>query len=274
MTTQELNTIFDKFLKDNNGRFVERVDSTSLNQCFDLAIYFCEYLGFPKTIYSGLLNAYQIYSQWSNPSFIRIENDDTFVPIKGDIVVWSGSKPGTGGAGHVAVCTGVGDINVFQAFSQNDPTGSPSILKTYDYSYVLGVQRLKVTDTPPMNDNIIRKASSFDKLVKYYHSIGALQTDDADKVSYELMKEKFDYERNEKIRLTPKAVNWDKACNKYKINSDTSSYEDLQKAIDASQNGENNNWQSQLLIANTTIGQLKTKISTTKQSLVTITNTL
>lgn len=57
MTTNELISKFDKFLSDNNGKYIERVDSNALNQCFDLAIYWCENLGYPKSIYSGLLSA-------------------------------------------------------------------------------------------------------------------------------------------------------------------------------------------------------------------------
>lgn len=210
MTTNELISKFDKFLSDNNGKYIERVDSNALNQCFDLAIYWCENLGYPKSIYSGLLSAYQIYTQWSNPAFEKIANDATFVPIKGDTIVWSGSKPGTGGAGHVAVATGVGDTNTFQAFSQNDPTGSTSVLKTYNYSYVLGVQRLKVTgSTPNMNDT--NKAVQFDRILTFLKSQGYIASDNSseylenDRV-VELVKGLW----ADRIVDRPKASNWDR----------------------------------------------------------------
>lgn len=163
MTTDELNKTFDRFLSENNNKYIERVDPNALNQCFDLAIYWNEYLGFPKSIYSGLLNAYQIYTKWTHPQFEKIPNTPEYVPKKGDIVVWGSSY--NGGAGHVAVATGEGNTDWFKAFSQNVPTGSNSHLVTFNYNHVLGAQRLKVTDTP-MNPNVTRKASFYDVEVK------------------------------------------------------------------------------------------------------------
>ena len=139
MTSQELNSTFDRFFSENNGKFVERVDPGSLNQCFDLAIYWCEYLGFPKTIFSGLINASQIYTQWTHTQFDKIPNTPEFVPQKGDICVFLGIP------GHVSVATGKGDLNTFESFDQNFPTGSASHLVTHNYNNLLGVQRLKVT---------------------------------------------------------------------------------------------------------------------------------
>ena len=139
MTSQELITTFDRFFSENNGKFVERVDSNALNQCFDLAIYWCEYLGFPKSIFSGLINASQIYTQWTHTQFDKIPNTPEFVPQKGDICVFSGTP------GHVSVATGKGDLNTFESFDQNFPTGSASHLMTHNYNNLLGVQRLKVT---------------------------------------------------------------------------------------------------------------------------------
>lgn len=122
--------------------------------------------------------------------------------------MWSGSKPGTGGAGHVAIATGVGDTNTFQAFSQNDPTGSPSVLKTYNYSYVLGVQRLKVTQTI-MNDT--KKAVQFDRILTFLKSQGYIASDNSseylenDRV-VELVKGLW----ADRIVDRPKASNWDR----------------------------------------------------------------
>ena len=117
MTQQELNSIFDKALAENLGKYVERVDPNAYAQCFDWAIYWCEYLGFPKTIFSGLYGAHEIYDKWSHPSFEKIPNSTTFVPQKGDICVWSGSL--NGGIGHVAVATGKGDTTYFESADQN-----------------------------------------------------------------------------------------------------------------------------------------------------------
>lgn len=162
MTQQELNSIFDKALAENLGKKVERVDPNAYAQCFDWAIYWCEYLGFPKTIFSGLYGAHEIYDKWSHPSFEKIPNSTTFVPQKGDICVWSGSL--NGGIGHVAVATGKGDTTYFESADQNWVVGNPVTLVKHSYNYFLGVQRYKVSGaTPPMND---KRPGWFDLLSK------------------------------------------------------------------------------------------------------------
>lgn len=162
MTRQEEDKIFDKFLLDNKGKKIERVDPNAYAQCFDLAIFWCEYLGFPKTIFSGLYGANEIYNKWSSPLFDKVPNTPDYVPLKGDIVVWSGSL--NGGIGHVSVATGKGDVNYFESFDQNWVVGSPSVLVSHSYDYVLGAQRLKVT-TIPMTD---LRTSLADKLTNAY----------------------------------------------------------------------------------------------------------
>lgn len=206
MTQQEVNTKFDKFLSDNNGKYIERVDSNALNQCFDLAIYWCEYLGFPKTIFSGLYGAHEIYDKWSNPSFEKIPNSPTFVPIKGDICVWSGSL--NGGIGHVAVATGKGDTTYFESSDQNWVVGNPVTLVKHSYNYFLGVQRLKVTQST-MNDT--KKAVQFDRILTFLKSQGYIASDNSseylenDRV-VELVKGLW----ADRIVDRPKSSNWDR----------------------------------------------------------------
>lgn len=121
-----------------NNQKQERVDSTNLNQCFDLAVGYCiDVLGLPQDIFSGLKYAYQIFlnpTQKTGSTFDFIINQDWAVPKKGDIIVWSNKY---GPAGHVAVVDQA-DVNSFTAFSQNDPVGSPCVMKTYSYTNVLG----------------------------------------------------------------------------------------------------------------------------------------
>jgi hypothetical protein len=134
---------FNEFLTLNLNQFIERVDPTNKNQCFDLAIAWCEWLGLPINIFSGLLYAYQIYTnptQITKDNFSIIPNTPDGVPQVGDIVVFSNKF---GSAGHVVIATGEGDIDTFKAFSQNDPIGSPCVVKTYNYDFVLGWLRFK-----------------------------------------------------------------------------------------------------------------------------------
>lgn len=146
MTTQEVFAKFDKFLSDNNNKFIERVDSNALNQCFDLAIYWCEYLGLPQNIFAGLYYAAQIWYPSTSiaiKNFNYIENGPNDIPIKGDVPVW---KPGyNGGAGHVGVATGNATVYWFDCFEQNDPVRSNSHVRRYSYDYVYGWLRLKTT---------------------------------------------------------------------------------------------------------------------------------
>lgn len=165
MTLQQLNDTFDKFFTDNNNKFVERVDPTALNQCMDLVIYWCEYLGLPRTIFSGMYSAYQVWSapnQATKDAFNFLNNTPDFVPLKGDICVWSASY--NGGPGHIGVCSGNGsNTSTFECFEQNDPTGSVSHMKVYGYSTVYGFLRLKNITSSPTN-TMDNRAGNFDIL--------------------------------------------------------------------------------------------------------------
>jgi hypothetical protein len=134
-----MKTLFRNFFNQFNNQSVEVVDPTNRNQCFDLAVAWCMWLGLPINIFSGLMYAYQIFS---NPNdemtkkFDFILNKGYSLPKAGDIVVFAKSFNGT--AGHVVVATGEGDVNSFKAFSQNDPVGSPCVVRTYSYNHVAG----------------------------------------------------------------------------------------------------------------------------------------
>ena len=146
MTTKDK---FTKFLSINNGQLVEKVDPSSPNQCFDLAIAWCEYLGLPLFVFSGLKYAYQIWSPSTTVAgnnFEYILNTPDAVPQAGDLIVWAKVFNGTGG--HVGIATGnFSDTTKFQCFEQNDPTGNNSHLKDYNYNHVLGWLRFKESPT-------------------------------------------------------------------------------------------------------------------------------
>jgi len=163
---------FTEFVGAWNGKYL-----TVLNpgrQCFDVPAKWCDILGVPD--FPGnptpfpYVNAHQIYTSFGEfqaKHFERIANGPSNSPQEGDIVVWAASY--NGGIGHVAVATGKGDANTFQAFSQNDPTGSVCIVRNYNYNHVLGWLRPKnynVTPSPvPSNPSLQRKASWYDRWV-------------------------------------------------------------------------------------------------------------
>jgi len=154
MTQEQLYKEFDNFFSEFNLQSVEVVDPTNFAQCFDLVVAWCWYIDLPLSIFSGLLNAFQIWTPSTavaKANFNFIPNGPTNIPSKGSIVVWSKAYNGT--AGHTGVATGKGDANTFECFEQNDPTGTVSHLKTYNYNAVLGWLEFKVTNSPPPMDN-------------------------------------------------------------------------------------------------------------------------
>ncbi|MEM4711395.1 MAG: CHAP domain-containing protein [Candidatus Woesearchaeota archaeon] len=129
------------------NKYLEVVDATNKNQCFDLVVGWCDELGIPRVF--PHLYAYQIYTvdtEDKKKYFDKIPNTADAYPQAGDIVVWAKAYNGT--AGHTAVATGLHQTqgkstDWFEAFSQNDPINSPCILKKYSYNNVLGWLRPK-----------------------------------------------------------------------------------------------------------------------------------
>jgi hypothetical protein len=145
---------FTEFFNKWNGKKVEVTDPTNLYQCFDLVLQWCIEIGIPKTIFPFNF-AYQIYTNYSPTQaqyFDRYFNDPNGIPREGDIMVWSYYYNYAGG--HTAICKS-GSLYTFEAFSQNDPFASPSILKTYNYSNVLGWLRPKNYNLPLTSDQLI-----------------------------------------------------------------------------------------------------------------------
>jgi len=175
---------FDKFLADNNGKFLKVLPNNLNPQCFDLCVGFTDLLGVPH--FPGhpspfpYVNAYEIYTRPNDVSkkyFDFIPNSTTAVPQKADIIIWDGKL--NGGIGHVAVATGKGDTNKLESFDQNWVVGSPCKLVTHDYKFVLGWLRFKgslETANPPMNtiqvdtnqyELLVKKATNYDSVCQY-----------------------------------------------------------------------------------------------------------
>lgn len=143
---------FDEYFGKVNGKGID-FDGNYGVQCFDLANdYAVKVLGCKPFI--GLY-AYEIYTNFAaQPSaarFTRIPNTPDFVPLKGDIMVWSKTLNDT--AGHVAICTGEGDTSWFKSYDQNWTGLNDKCTKVqHTYNNVLGVLR------PKDRSNITAKA--------------------------------------------------------------------------------------------------------------------
>jgi len=124
---------FDEFLKQYKGKYLD-FDGSYGNQCFDLFQYYNK-----EVIGGGFVSgvgAKDIWNTYPKNLYTPIRNLPNNKPEKGDVVIWGGGY--NGGVGHVAIATGRGDINLFEAFAQNDPLGSPSVLRKYSYDHVIG----------------------------------------------------------------------------------------------------------------------------------------
>ena len=109
---------FNEFVKKYKGKAID-YDGGCGVQCVDLAkLYFDKVLGIkPQSI--GNAEAYwNRYGELSylNKNFDRIVNTPSFIPQKGDVVVW-GKKHGK--YGHIAVADGVGTTSYFYSYDQN-----------------------------------------------------------------------------------------------------------------------------------------------------------
>jgi len=133
-------------LKDFINKWINKggVGNTPENkgQCVGLVCVWVDELGLDH-IWG---NAKDLWKNYNPNQFDFVLNTADAYPIAGDIVVWN-EKMG-GGYGHTAIATGVHQTegkatDWFEAFSQNDPVGSPCILKKYSYNNVIGFIRPK-----------------------------------------------------------------------------------------------------------------------------------
>lgn len=134
----------DRIIAKWNGKYAG-VQYGGIFQCVAWAAQFSGeltgigYLPTPNT--NGARDIYEVFSAPLPSGYDRIANTPSFVPQKGDMVVW-GAMP-SNPYGHVAIASGVGDTNSFQSYDQNWTGGEKVHLVTHNYNYVLGVLRPK-----------------------------------------------------------------------------------------------------------------------------------
>ena len=131
---------FDEFVKKYNGKSID-YDGTYGVQCVDLIK---QYANSVFGVKGGSWGNGEDY--WNNTASAlakittKIKNTASFVPKKGDIMVWNGNVGG--GAGHVAICTGEGTTSYFYSYDQNW-NGKAMHKVKHDYDNVYGVLRPK-----------------------------------------------------------------------------------------------------------------------------------
>ena len=134
---------YQEFIYEYNGKSFD-YDGIAGVQCVDLAkMYLDKVFGIKPGSWG---NAKDYYENFNNlpirNSFTRIANTPSFVPKKGDIVVWG---TGVGRYGHIAIATGEG--NTHQFYSHDLNWGSKKVHKVlHNYKGFLGVLRPNAQD--------------------------------------------------------------------------------------------------------------------------------
>ena len=116
-------------------------------QCVDLIAQYCVEMGWPV--------AYANAKDWANHPALRgthtwtdnNPNDYKQVPKRGDIIVWNGSLPGSGGYGHIAIWDMVVRPGTFNSLDQN--WGGQFVhFQAHNWQYVAGWWTPKPKPTP------------------------------------------------------------------------------------------------------------------------------
>lgn len=149
--TESIADHFQSFKDRYDGQFVEKNDTSNLNQCMDLVTAWADELGIPRDAVTGILYAKNLYlspKQSTKDYFDIIPYEEGLTPQVGDVVVWD---EGIGGvAGHAAISNGDSSANEWlSTFSQNYPTGTESHAEDFNFDHILGWLRPKGFDSAP-----------------------------------------------------------------------------------------------------------------------------
>lgn len=113
---------FDQFIKKHLGKAMD-YDGVSGVQCVDLIKYYLdEVFGIKPGAWGDARNYYESFTSYSalTNNFTRISgNNASFVPKKGDIVVWGANVSSNHNCGHIAIGIGGGTHNSFSTYDQN-----------------------------------------------------------------------------------------------------------------------------------------------------------
>lgn len=133
---------YDEFVSTYNGKATD-YDGAYGTQCVDLIkLYLNKVFGIKPGSWGNAKYYWLNFEKHSElvKNFTKIKNTASFVPQKGDIMVWDGDKGN--GAGHAAICTGDGTTSYFYSYDQNWNVKAMKKVK-HDYRDVYGVLRPK-----------------------------------------------------------------------------------------------------------------------------------
>jgi len=137
---------YDNFLNKWMGQGIDW-DGQYGNQCVDEIAQYCVEAG--KTL------CYANAKDWANnpamyPDFDWTDNnpnDFNQIPNRGDIIVWSGDLPGSGGYGHIAIWDMVTSPGLFNSLDQNWG-GQYVHFQNHNWNWVLGWWTPKAKPVP------------------------------------------------------------------------------------------------------------------------------
>ena len=116
----------NEFVNVYVGKFVN-FDGMYGPQCMDLyREYVDKVLGFPQSRKVSI--AYQVWFYHQPELYEKIKKTNDNFPLPGDIVIWFWAY---GGTGHIAIAVEGSDKDHAVCLTQNDPGGSPCIIKKY-----------------------------------------------------------------------------------------------------------------------------------------------
>ncbi|MEK6829961.1 MAG: hypothetical protein AABY15_07635 [Nanoarchaeota archaeon] len=123
-------------------------------ECVGLASLWMDVFNIPH-VYG---HAQDLYKNAKDADFAKIPNTPDAIIQDGDIPVWGHGFNGT--FGHTGIAYGNHDVNNFDCFEQNDPLGSTSHIKRYNYAYVIGWLRPK--NLPQSQDTVSKEKYDID----------------------------------------------------------------------------------------------------------------
>lgn len=138
---------YDVFINQWLGKAIDW-DGMYGAQCVDEIAQYCTDNGKPV--------AYANAKDWANhPALLGAfdwtdNNPSDFyqIPKRGDIIVWSGELPGSGGYGHIAIWDSVVRPGVFQSLDQNWGGQYVHFVSNHTWDYILGWWTPKSTPPP------------------------------------------------------------------------------------------------------------------------------
>lgn len=182
-----------EFINKYYGKTIDR-DKAYGGQCMDLYNQFQEDVLNVKV--KGASNAKNVWTSFNPNVFIQIKNTLAFVPQAGDVAIWGAVKNNP--YGHIAICTGKGNIIYFESFDQNwggqychkvnhnyfnnflgvlRPKDQNKIKTQLYQTYIIKDNNTNVRPKASLNNNPIRQLGKGNEISVFDFENGFLKTD-------------------------------------------------------------------------------------------------